>query len=210
MKIGDLTAHIISIVLQPLLMTFYSVALLFLYTSFNIIYSVQILNFFFPVLLFTFLIPSVFIFLLKKLKMVKDYALSERQDRILPYLMTCFAHIMLFYFYYKADVNLWFLGILAAPVIIIAIAFIINIFWKISAHMMGIGGLIGSTMSVCYNIKGSNPFILFAVLFILAGILAVSRLYLKRDSALQVYTGFFLGFLVAYFTVFVSAIYIYR
>jgi len=190
-------------------MTFYSVALLFAYTSFYEVYSAQALKFLFPVFLFTFFVPSVFILLLKKLKIIKDYTMSDRKDRILPYMMTCFAHVMLLYYYFKADVNLWFLGLLAVPVIILLFALIINFFWRISAHMLGIGGLIGSTMSICYNIKGLNPFILFTVLFILAGFLAVSRLYLKRSTVPQVYTGFILGFMLAYFTVWISGLYIY-
>ena len=70
--------------------------------------------------------------------------------------------------------------------------------------MMGIGGLIGCTLSVCYNIKGLNPFVLFIILFILAGCLGVSRLVLKRHTPAQVYIGFLVGFVISYLCVWIG------
>lgn len=68
--------------------------------------------------------------------------------------------------------------------------------------MLGIGGLIGGILSVCFNVKGSNPMLLFAILFVLAGLLGVCRLYLRANSAAQVYVGFIIGFVLAYASVF--------
>ena len=202
MSINNFIAHLFSFILQPLLMPFYSIALLFTYTNFYEIYSKQMLWFFIVIFVFSYFMPALFILVLKKLKLVKNYALTDKKDRHLPYLMTCFSNaILVFYFYQSVPVYSWFLGLLAIPVIILIFAFIVNLFWRISPHMLGIGGLIGSILSVCFNIKGLNPFVLFVVLFILAGCLAVSRLYLKRDTHMQMYVGFIAGFILAYLCV---------
>lgn len=71
---------------------------------------------------------------------------------------------------------------------------IINLKFKISAHMVGIGGLLGSLIVVSYVLK-YNAVPQIAFLVILAGIIATCRLYLKAHDPKQIYSGFFLGFL---------------
>lgn len=206
MNLGTTVARIFSIVLHPFLMTFYSIALLFAYTSFYDVYAGSVSRILFSVLLFTSIIPTVFLMLIKNLKIIPDYSLSFPRDRVLPYLMCFFSNSMLLYYFYISHMYFWFLGLVAAPAMVILIGFIINLFWKISAHMLGIGALIGSTLSVCYNVKGLNPFILFIILFIFAGCLGVSRLYLKKSNPKQVYIGFTTGLIVSFCTVWLGII----
>lgn len=194
-------ARIISIILHPFLMGVYGVSLLFIYTDFNIIFAGQFIRFLSPVFFLSCIIPMSSIYFLKKAGLIKNYDLSERQDRITPYLVTFFSYSLLIYYFFTAKLFIWFLATLFVPVLLIAIGGIINSFWKISAHMMGIGGLIGSTLSVCYNVKGTNPYVLFIILFILAGCLGVSRLILKRHTPAQVYVGFLVGLIVSYLCV---------
>jgi hypothetical protein len=196
--LGSNIAKSFSVVLQPLLMPLYSVALLFVYTNFYVMYNGQVLAFLFPVVLLTFVIPGAFIVILKNMRYIKDYNLSNRFDRTLPYLIFIVSNISLIYFFSKVQVPFWFLGLIISPGLIALVALIINFFWKISVHMLGIGGLIGSVISICFNIRGSNPYGLFIMLFILAGCLGVSRLYLRANSAAQVYIGFIIGFAIAY------------
>lgn len=201
-RIGQNIARIFSAVFQPLLMPFYSLALLAVYTNFYELYLGQILRFLVPTLLFTLFIPALFIFVLRKMRYIRDSNLEYRPDRTLPYIIFIISNISLTLFFYNSHVFYWTLGLIAAPVFIAFAGLIINFFWKISAHMLGIGGLIGGVMSVCFNVKGSNPMILFAVLFILAGFLGVSRLYLRTSTAAQVYVGFIIGFVLSYASVF--------
>lgn len=201
-RIGQNIAKLFSVALQPLLMPFYSLVLLGMYTNFYQLYPGQIFRFLIPALLFTFVIPSLFIFILREMKYIRDYNLSYAPDRILPYVIFIISNISLTLFFYNAGLFFWTLGLVAAPIFVAFIGMIINFFWKISAHMLGIGGLVGSILSVCFNVKSINPIVLFAILFLLAGMLGVCRLYLKANSAAQVYAGFVVGFLVAYASVF--------
>ncbi|MDR1810308.1 MAG: hypothetical protein LBR34_07895 [Prevotella sp.] len=206
MRTNHFFAQALSFILQPLLMPFYSVGMLFFYTNLAEIYPDYWLRFMTPFLILGFLTPVLFIFVLIKLKIVKDFALTERRDRILPYLIACISYLILaYYFYYLGHIYFWMLGIFAVPVIILIFAFLTNLFYGISPHMLGIGGLLGGVMSVCFNVKVSNPFILFVLLFVLAGLLAVARLQLKRDTPAQVYSGFIAGFTLAYLCVWLSA-----
>lgn len=198
-------AKIISIILHPFLMGVYGISLLFIYTDFNLIFAGQFTRFISPVFFLTCVIPASSIYFLKKAGLIKDYSLSDPRDRFTPYLVTFFAYALLIYYFYSAKLFIWFIAVLAAPLFLILIGAIINIYWKISAHMIGIGGLIGCTLSVCYNVKGVNPYVLFIILFILAGCLGVSRLVLKRHTPSQVYIGFLVGLIVSYLCVWLGA-----
>jgi len=201
-KLGSFFSKLISYIFQPLLMPLYSVALLFVYTNFYDLYTGQMLRFLLPVLTFSFLIPSLFLLILWRLKYINNLDSIEQQERFFPYLIFFKSNISLLYFFYTAGVYYWFLGLLAASALIAFTAFIINFFWKISTHMLGIGGLIGGVISVCFNVNGSNPWVLFIILFVIAGLLGVSRIYLKRNTPAQVYVGFILGFILAFISVF--------
>lgn len=201
--LGKKLSQIVSIILQPMLMPLYSVALLFLYTNFYQIYHGQVTAFILPVALLSFIIPVAFIVILKNMKFIKDYNLSFQSDRTLPFFIFIVANISLIYFFYQARLPYWFLGLIATPGLIALFGMIVNFFWKISIHMLGIGGLIGGVFSICFNV-GANPIGLFMILFILAGLLGVSRLYLKRNTASQVYVGFILGLVLGFFSVLIG------
>jgi len=203
-KGGTTLAKVISAVLQPLLMPLYSIALLFVYTNFYHVYAGQVFRFLLPVFTFTFLFPVMFIFFLWRLGYIKDFGLTEKNERFFPYIVFIVANLSLTYFFFSAGLYIWFLALVLAPAIIALVGLIINFFCKISAHMMGIGGLIGGVLSVCFNVKGVNPVLLIIILFALAGCLGVSRLYLRKSRPVEVYLGFFVGFLLAYAIVFVA------
>lgn len=201
-RLGDFIAKLVSFLLQPLLMPVYSVALLYVYTDFYGLYAGQILRFLIPVFTFSFFLPYLFILILWRLKYINRLSDIKREERSFPYIVFFASTLSLLYFFYTAGVNYWFLGMIAATALIAFTGFIINFFWKISTHMMGIGGLIGGVLSVCFNVTNTNPWPLFVILFFLAGCLGVSRLYLKASTPAQVYIGFILGAVLAFAAVF--------
>lgn len=199
-----LLARIFSVVLHPLFMAIYGVGLLFIYTDFKYIYGSQFSKFIIPVAIFSCLIPMLCLYLFWRTGYVTDFALKKKEERFLPFLTTFFSYSILFYYFFKAGLTIWFLAILLVPLLLLIICAVINSYWKISAHMVGIGSLLGSIFSVCYNIKGQNPYGLFIILIILVGVLGVARLILRRHTPAQVYVGFLVGLVVSYFAVFVG------
>lgn len=76
---------------------------------------------------------------------------------------------------------------------------VVNFFWKISAHMAGIGGLIGLLCKI--NNYGDGVFDLMpiiCVMIITAGILGTSRIAMERHTLWQVIAGVLNGFLCVY------------
>ena len=87
--------------------------------------------------------------------------------------------------------------LLAACLSIVIVLFISN-FWKISAHMAGLGGLSGLVIALSEKVGTDMMMYLLALLF-LSGLAGYARLRLNSHSATQVYLGFLTGLLTVYF-----------
>lgn len=206
-SVQTIPARLISIILHPLFMSVYSIFFLFIYTDFRFIFTGQFFRFLIPVTLFTCIIPAIGIASLKQMKVISDYSLVEKRERIVPLLIYFFCNIFQIWMFSNSGMYSWFIALLTIPAIISLVSCIISYFWKISLHMLGIGGLIGGILSICYYVKGINPYPLFIVLFILAGCLGVSRLILNKNTPAQVYIGFIVGFTLAYCTIWLAVRY---
>jgi membrane-associated phospholipid phosphatase len=84
------------------------------------------------------------------------------------------------------------------------IAILITLVWKISAHMFGVGGLIGGVMSVSYFVERTNSYLMLVVLFLIAGLVGTSRLVLRRHTFAQVVAGFTLGIVITFLFVWIG------
>lgn len=191
-------AHVISTVFQPLLMPTYGVMLIFVYTYFGMIYLPQFWQILLPVMLFSFAMPALLIYMLYRMGIISDLSLKIRKERFYPYIITLISYSAMIVFYLRMGMPMWFIMIMAASVAIMVIAIIITLVWKISAHMFGVGGLVGGAMAVAYFVERSNPYFMFMGLFLIAGLIGTSRLILQRHTLSQVIAGFLLGFMVSF------------
>lgn len=144
------------------------------------------------VFVFSFMFPVLNIFLLYRLKRVSSFILSDRRDRTFPYILTA-----VFYFglaYLLMDVKVWpsMKVFLVGAGISIMLTALINFRTKISAHMVGIGGVLGVLIAASYLIKQDLTFYYLPVL-LAAGLVGTSRLILKEHNPAQIYSGFILG-----------------
>jgi hypothetical protein len=141
---------------------------------------------------FSFLLPVITLYFLYKLKRIPTLTLSSQSDRTFPYILTTLFYFGLFYLMF--DINIWAvvkLAILGAGTAILITA-LINLKFKISAHMVGIGGLLGILISIANIIKFDvTPF--YVLIILLAGLLGYARLKLEEHEPYQIYTGFCLG-----------------
>ncbi len=147
---------------------------------------------------FSFVLPVLNIYTLYKLKRVSSFTLKIQSERTFPYIVTSCFYFGLFYLF--LDLNIWpsiKILIFGAGLAILSTA-IINLKYKISAHMVGAGGIVGSLIIVSFIIK-YNAVPELAALFLLSGVIATSRLYLKAHEPKQIYSGFFLGMSIQIF-----------
>lgn len=189
----------LSVIFHPLLMATYGCLLVFFgirhtvydyMTPFDTKWRISVIVF-----LFSFMFPVLNIIILYKLKRIPSLTLSGQEERTFPYIMTALFYFGLFYL--LKDINIWNsikLFILGGGLGILLTA-IVNLKYKISAHMVGLGGLLGVLLSLSYLIKFDMTLFYVSVILI-AGLVGMARLFLQEHKPSQLYTGFLLGLMV--------------
>ena len=146
----------------------------------------------------TAFIPIVLIIILWRQGRVSSLHITNPKERTIPYLYStaCFG----FWCYFVSNTThlpkVWLFIALGATVALLAVTFI-NRWWKISAHLTSMGGLLGGliSMGLYYNIV---PTSLVIALLVLSLLLMYARLYLDAHTPMQVVCGYLLGILCTF------------
>lgn len=183
---------LISYVFHPLLFSFLG-SFLYLYLSPKHILKEQEYIILLIVFVSTYIVPILLLALLKRVNMISDYHLRNIEERKFPVLF----FIMLSFLLGRAMVSTQIADLLAFSFFGVAFALsftylLFNIKIKTSLHTLGIGGIIGFVMVMSYEYR-LNFNSLLAGLFILAGLIGVSRLALNAHRPKEIYIGFVLG-----------------
>lgn len=193
-------SEIISAVFQPLLMPSLIVGfLLFVLPESEIAGGPNKPLIFLVVVSNTFVIPLAILLVMRYNKVIPSLKMEDRKDRVFPFSMISLLYMVTAYAFYVKD---WMDYKLIFILFIITICLIlltsISFFWKISAHMLGVGGLLGIILAYSLILSGFN--LLYPVLgaIILTGAVGTARLYLNAHTPAQVWAGFLLGFLVCF------------
>jgi len=192
---------IISIILHPIFMpiaTIYISLALFPNIGFAISKN---LNFIYLILFFsTIFIPLISVLFLIKVNLVSSLEMSDYNERFFPLLITT---VSMFTGYYILEgiLILSFLlrDIMMGAIIIVFISSIISKYWKISLHMLGVGGMVGVMFSL--NFLYGEIMNILIIFILISGLLGVARIKEKAHNNLQVYIGFLTGFFVEFYFV---------
>ena len=125
---------------------------------------------------------------------IRSFEMEKKEERLVPFITNAFLMLVSYYLLRRLMVpKIYYLLMLGAAASVV-IAIIINFKWKISIHMIGIGGILGTFfgMSTFLFVDFRIP-VLFTLM--IAGLLGSARLTLGAHSPLQVYAGFAVGFL---------------
>ncbi len=148
-------------------------------------------------LLNTILIPGLATFYLARKKIISSLHLPEKNERRIPFLITAASHAIACYmirvFFLPKQFYLVLLGAAAAS----SIALVVNYKWKISIHMVGMGGVTGIIAAVM-NVASNDMSYLLILQIILSGIVGAVRIAGHEHSSEQIYTGFAVGFFCEY------------
>jgi len=197
-SVVSILAHFFSVVFHPLFIPFYVVAFLLNYhpsyfsglsffTKFELLRS-TVFN--------TILFPAFALLVMKGLGFIKSFMLYTREDRIGPYLAN-----MIFYFWmarvlfnYKPELSPVLASFMTGVFITTAIALVANVFYKISIHAIGCGGLLGIFIIIMYSNSMWMAWPLSLALLI-TGIVCTSRLIVSDHSQKEIYMGLLVGLL---------------
>lgn len=145
------------------------------------------------IFILTVVLPVLLYYLLKTLKKVDSINLATPKERIIPLALNAVIIVLVLQRILPTseiiELHYFFLGILCST---IACLFLAILKFKASIHMIAMGGLfmffIALSIHFSVNINGT-----IALMFMLLGAVATSRLYLKAHTNIELIMGFFVG-----------------
>jgi len=189
---------VISLIFQPLLMPTYAMILLMNMDIFSALPLRWRLIAIIGTFIFTGVLPALPIWLLMKKGEVNDLFISKREERTMPYLFSFMAYVFWALFMWRTlQFPIFIVAMGMGSAISIFIIVFINLKWKISAHMAGVGGLCGAVFGVCYR-TAINPVWLIAIILFISALVAFARLELKAHTPGQVLAGYVVGFIAVF------------
>lgn len=195
-------AHFISVLGHPLFMPCYAFGLLIMANPYiNIMISDSTKNIVFIILaLFTIVLPVLTVIILKQFRIVNSLLMNDAKERTWPFFFTLIWYYMGLQFLSKLAIPQSFMLLMIGAICVIALALIITLRWKISVHMLGIGGVIGAVIGISHRFQFDHtPLIVGLILF--AGIIGFARLKTRSHNYKQIYVGFLLGVFVEWMCV---------
>ncbi len=185
-------AQILSVLFHPLLIPIYALL------------QINLMPFFYPgsdalrhVLIFGSMFvlvvpPIIWYIVLYKFNVIKSWKATTRKERIWPYLFTILSYILVSIISYLLKVDYGFTQLWQGAALALVLVFIINFFWKISAHATGMGSWLG----MLFFLSIYNGFSLLSEIIIVilsSGLVGWSRLKLDAHTPMQVFFGYLLG-----------------
>ena len=143
----------------------------------------------------TFFIPLMFILFLRYQEIINQIRMKERKDRYLPIIISFFLFVFCFYLIRRIDIPSMFYSFMLGGIFTLLITFFITLWFKISLHMIGMGGLMALIIFISFYLKVNLSFYLILVV-LFTGITGTARLHLEAHKPIEVYSGFVMGFVV--------------
>ena len=195
-------AQFISIIGHPLFMPVYAVVLIF---EFNPYIDLQLPNSIQVIVLsilsvFTIILPLLTAIILQKFGVVKSIYMKTAEERKWPFLLSVLWYYLGFELLTNIALPISLYLLMIGAITVILVAHFITLRWKISVHMLGIGGVIGAMIGLSQRFQ-FNHFYLILVLFFVAGLIGYARLKTNSHNYRQVYIGFILGTMIEWIAV---------
>lgn len=190
-------ARITSIVFTPFSIPFLAFLVLFLFSYLRImpiLYKGIVLGI---VYCFTIQTPTITIFLFRKINGFARQELSERKKRYVPILLTIISYVFCLLMMRKLNIPWYMTGIIFVSLVISIICILVNLKWKLSEHMAGMGGIIGGLVSFS-ALFSYNPVVWLCLFILIAGILGSARIVLGHHTLGEVLSGFVVGLVCSF------------
>lgn len=194
---GKLIAQILSVAFQPLFVPLYTMVLLFstdTYITYAVtpyvrqfVYGVVVIN--------AIMLPTaVFLFLIRK-GMIQSLHMHTAGERTVPFLTVIIFQLSTYFLFLRMPLPKLIPDLVLASLASVGVALLINLRWKVSIHMLGMGGLVGTFIGLALRYQVEALQVVMA-LVIVSGLVGYARLRLNAHTQGQVYVGFLLGLML--------------
>ena len=194
-KLLNILSNTYSIVLYPMLMPLYGmllfcIAIRQLSPEMPILYLVICIV---GTAILTLVIPIILLLFMRWRGYIDSLQIEKPKQRTMPYIYTLICYCFWAYFMHATlQLPMFMLLVAIGAIVALLIVTIINHWWKISAHLTAMGGLLGGICSIAltYSIL---PTTLIICTLVISLLLMYARLYVNAHTPLQVVCGYILG-----------------
>ncbi|WP_228011996.1 hypothetical protein [Flavobacterium hungaricum] len=183
---------IFSYILHPIFISLYA-TLFYLFYKGDLFSTQEKYFVLFQILVINVIVPVLFYLLLKSTGHVKSIMLSQTSERTIPLVLQCFLYILLvkrsIVIIRYPELHFFFLGALFSTITALICA-LFKI--KASLHMTAIGGFTIFVIGLNIHLQMHNPY-WTALLILLSGIVASSRLEMNAHTSREILIGLFVG-----------------
>lgn len=197
-----LWARAVSAVFHPFLMPLFTLVTLFAVDEVLHQQPAMFLYFAF-ILLVNTLGAAVSLYLMYRRGVIGDLDIRDRRERWLPFTVVLVYYLMTLFVLESGDAvhtPPLYVGMLRGVVAAIATAIVITQRFKLSMHLLGVGGLVGAVFAAG-QIHFTPHLSALALWIFIAGLVGASRLALRVHREEEVYAGFLWGAVVVYLAV---------
>ncbi|MCK5079299.1 MAG: hypothetical protein KAR09_05120 [Bacteroidales bacterium] len=188
-------AKVISVIFHPLLIPTYLIAVLI---NLNVFFALMIPDeakwkIIILVLITSAIFPLIILYGMYRLKLVKSLLIDSREERLYPYIATSIFFFVSCYMIWQINISPVYYYCLLGASILAVLTLLINIFWKISAHTVSMGGVLGILIGL-QTVLLIDIMWLIVIIILISGIVGFARLRAGTHTQAQIYTGYILGF----------------
>ena len=187
-----LIAHILSTVLRPSYYPTIGTIILLSFTYLNLFpwaFKLWILAL---VYIFTVCIPALGIFIYRRSRGWRRFELRIRNKRAVPYIINICCYLCLMHILNATHMPHFLMAIVGISLLIQCACVVVNLWWKVSMHSAGAGGVIGAIVAYA-SIFGFNPIWWLSLAIFVAGCVMTSRMVLRQHTLAQVLGGTLIG-----------------
>jgi hypothetical protein len=188
-------APAISVVTHPLLMPTYAFVFLLNFPAYFSMVIPEEAKWKVIVLVFgmSAVAPAFLVALLAHYSRVTTIKMHQREERHFPYVVT----VMCFYLAYmvmkKTGLSEIYIYLMSGVTLLAFLTLLVNLFWKISSHMVGVGGLTGLFTGISILLETYYAWMILGAV-VISGLVGTARLAMGEHTPSQVYAGYLLGF----------------
>lgn len=146
-----------------------------------------------PIFILTIIIPIIFFFILKNLGLISSIFAPSLHERKYPLYISIALYLLILYkvipHNYIKELYFFFVGLIVASITVLILLFLKV---KASIHLLGMGSLLMFLVALSIHFEVNITFAI-AILTVLTGLVATSRLFMRAHSKIEVLIGFLIG-----------------
>ncbi len=192
-------ARLLTQVFSPFYAPVWALLWLLFFSTYRFIALEARLSILFMVIIFTVVIPKMTLFVLRTGLNMSRWQFDMRVNRHIQYAVTFISSLACIIVLRRWTSFDFLYGVLIAALVAEIVCLIINMWWKISVHMVGVGGLVGLVGAFSARF-GFDPVWPTCMILLLAGFLGSAQMFLRQHNLVQIIVGFIVGVLCARIT----------